>query len=285
MVAMLLGVFLLFALVEILLNGKQSFSSASHMSRLQENGRIATNLVVTDLKRAGYMGGNSAVDNISGTAGQVAGASTCATGDTTWGRMVSWGISGLDDTNAGYACIPNATYLRGDVLTIRYAAPWAAAAISANNIYLRSSLFEGKIFQGSDEAVIDNEVEDEPNSVRELMAHSYFVGDSGRTCGNEAVPSLFRVSLDNSGQPEVQELLPGIEHFQVQYGVAGQYVNADDVADWDDVVTARIWLLVRAECTETGFTDNSSYGLGNQVYKPNDNFRRQLYSSVVMLRN
>ena len=79
MVALLLGLFLLFALVEILINGKQSFSSASHMSRLQENGRIATNLVVTDLKRAGYMGGNSNQDKITGSAGQVAGAATCPT--------------------------------------------------------------------------------------------------------------------------------------------------------------------------------------------------------------
>ena len=53
MVAMALGVFLLYALIEILLNGKQSFGSANHLSRLQENGRIATNLLVSDMKRAG----------------------------------------------------------------------------------------------------------------------------------------------------------------------------------------------------------------------------------------
>jgi len=285
MVALLLGLFLLFALVEILLNGKQSFSAANHLSRLQENGRIATDLVATDLKRAGYMGGNSYVENIYGSTGQVAGAMTCATGDTTWGRMVAWGLSGLDDTNAGYACIPNGTYLRGDVLTIRYVTPWAAAAMSANKMYLRSSLFEGRIFKGSEEASVENEVGDEPNSVRELMAYSYFVGDSGRTCGGQPVPSFFRIGLDDNAQPVPEELLPGIEHFEVQYGVAGQYVDADDVTDWGDVVTARIWLLVRAECPETGFTDTSTYTLGNQVYTPNDNFRRQLYSNVVMIRN
>jgi len=58
MIAMMLGVFLMFALVEILINGKQSFGAASQMSRLQENGRISTNLIVSDLKRAGYLGGN-----------------------------------------------------------------------------------------------------------------------------------------------------------------------------------------------------------------------------------
>jgi type IV pilus assembly protein PilW len=285
LVAMMLGLFLLFALVEILLNSKQSFSSASHLSRLQENGRIATNLVVSDLKRAGYMGGNSNIDEINGTADQVDPAMTCATGNTTWGRMITQRISGLNDTNAGYACIPNATYLRGDVLTVRHASPWIPVAFTAGKMYLRSSLFEGRIFAGSNEANGDNDVDDEPKSVRELMAYSFFVGDSGRTCGGQAVPSLFRVRLDDNSQPVAEELLPGISNFQVQYGVAGRYIDADDVADWDDVVTVRIWLLVRAECTETGFNDTATYTMGDQVLVPNDNFRRQLYSSVVMLRN
>ena len=287
LVAMMLGLFLLFALVEILLNSKQSFSSASHLSRLQENGRIATNLVISDLKRAGYMGGNSNIKEINGTADKVDPAMTCATGDTSWGRMVAEGVSGLNDTNAGYACIPNATYLRGDVLTVRHVSPWIPVGLTAGKMYLRSSLFEGRIFAGSDEADGDNDFDDQPQSVRELIAYSFFVGDSGRSCGGQAVPSLFRVRLNNNSQPVAEELLPGIEDFQVQYGVAGRYIDADAIAidEWGDVVTARIWLLVRAECTETGFSDTATYTMGDQVFTPNDNFRRQLYSSVVMLRN
>lgn len=285
LVAMLLGLFLLTALVEILLSGKQSFTAASHLSRLQENGRIATSMIVTDLKRAGYMGGNSDIPNIFGSAGQAAAAISCATGDTSWGRMVTQRIVGLDDTNAGYACIPNSSYLRGDVLTIRYASPWPSGAFGANQLHLRSSLFEGKIFAGVDQALAANLVLDQPQSVRDLIAHAYYVGNSGRSCSGQAVPSLFRVRLGNNSQPLIEELLPGIEHFQVQYGVGGQYIDADAVADWNQVVTARFWLLVRSECPETGFADARTYTLGDQVYTPNDSFRRQLYSSVVMLRN
>ncbi|MCP4334138.1 MAG: hypothetical protein GY785_15890 [Gammaproteobacteria bacterium] len=290
LVAMLLGLFLLYALVEILINGKQSFSSASHLSRLQENGRIATNLVMSDLKRAGYMGGNSdigtpAKQTIFGSVDALAPAMTCSTANTTWVRMIYQGVVGLNDSNAGYACIPDATYLRGDVLTIRHAAPWIATAFDTNKVYLRSSLFHGRIFAGSDEALAANGITDQPQNVRELLAYAYFVGDSGRTCGGQTVPSLFRVSLNDNSQPVANELLPGVEDFQVQYGANGQYLDADAVADWDDVVTARIWLLVRAECTETGFTDGNTYTYGDQVYTPNDNFRRQLYSSVAMIRN
>ena len=292
MVAMALGLFLLFALVEILINGKQSFGSANHLSRLQENGRIATNLLVSDLKRAGYMGGNSDVPAISGTTAPQTATAGCPTGSRDWGLMIEQPLFGLNDERTDYACIPAASYLRGDILVLRHAAPWVeTGALITTRTYLRSSLFDGKTFLGSAEANATNDVPDTPNSVREMQAHAYFVGPSGRSCNGVAVPSLFRVSLADNGQPAINELLPGIENFQVQYGVNDQYLNADDIAlaDWPNVVTARIWLLVRSECTERGFTDGTTYTMGDVSYTPgdaaNNGHRRQLYSSVVMIRN
>ena len=287
LVAVTLGLFLMTALVEVLLSGNRSFTSANHLSRLQENGRIATGMIVTDLKRAGYMGGNSEISNILGSLGPEDPAISCPAGDTTWGRMVTEKLSGLDDTNAGYDCIPNVSYLRGDVLTVRYASPWlATGGFSAGRIYLRTSMFEGKIFKGTNEATIENQISDTPQSVHELLSYAYYVGNSGRSCAGAPVPSLMRVRLDaTTGLPDPVELLPGVEHFQVQYGVNGQYQDADEVADFDQVTTARFWLLIRSECAETGFTDGRTYTLGDQIYVPADSFRRQLYSSVVMLRN
>jgi type IV pilus assembly protein PilW len=288
MVAMALGLFLLFALVEILINGKQSFGSANHLSRLQENGRIATNLLVSDLKRAGYMGGNSDVPKISGTTPPQAPQATCPTGNTDWGLMITQPIFGLDDTRTGYDCISAGAYLRGDILAVRHAAPWVeTGALLGTRTYLRSSLFDGKTFLGSAQADVTNNVPNTPNSVREMLAHAYFVGPSGRSCGSAAVPSLFRVRLGDNGRPVSEELLPGIEHFQVQYGINDQYLDADKIAlaDWPNVVTARIWLLVRSECAESGYADGATYTMGDINYTPNDSFRRQLYSSVVMIRN
>jgi type IV pilus assembly protein PilW len=297
LVAVTLGLFLMTALVEVLLSGNRSFTSANHLSRLQENGRIATSMIATDLKRAGYMGGNSDVGNILGSEGPETPAVSCLTTDTTWGRMVTEGVFGLDDTNTGYACIPNpnlgpTSYLRGDVLTVRFASPWVLQTVGAlpKLLYLRTSMFEGKIFMGSDETTIDNLILDQPQSLHELLSYAYYVGDSGRSCAGAAVPSLFRVRLGPTGQPLTEELLPGVEHFQVQYGVNDgvtglQYLNANAVTDFSQVTSARIWLLIRAECAETGFTDGRTYTLGGQTYTPDDGFRRQLYSSVIMLRN
>ena len=121
-IAMALGLFLLFALIEILVNGKQSFGSANNLSRLQENGRIATDLVVSDLKRAGYIGGNSDVPRISGTTPPVPPNGNCLA-STDWGRMIEQPIFGKNDTNVGYDCV-DARYWRGDILVVRHAAPW-----------------------------------------------------------------------------------------------------------------------------------------------------------------
>jgi len=307
MVAMVLVLFLLLALTQILISGRDSFGASTSLSRLQENGRIATDLLITHLKRAGYMGGNSDIPNIYGNLGQETPDSSCDAGDTTWARMVTRPLEGLDDTNGGYACINNGTYLRGDVVTVRYTSPWIeTGALDPDKLYLRSSLFEGRIFAGSDEGLAINQVADEPQSVRELQAFAYFVGDSGRTCNGARVPSLFRVRVNDKGQPITEELLPGVEDLQIQFGIVtgttttsipggptttvsggGSYLDPDDVStsQWPQINVARVWLLVRSECAETGYVDNATYNMGNRTYTPNDNFRRQLYSNVVNIRN
>jgi len=69
------------------------------------------------------------------------------------------------------------------------------------------------------------------------------------------------------------------------------------------VVAVRLWLLVRADAMETGFTDNHTYAYANRsslngtthdltstgaaglAYQPNDHYRRLLVSRTVMVRN
>jgi hypothetical protein len=94
-----------------------------------------------------------------------------------------------------------------------------------------------------------------------------------------------------------------VDQFQVRYGVdtngddsVDQYYNAgdanlDSTAEWQQVIAARVWVLTRAECPETGFThpDALDYDMGDISYDPPDTanfgYRRQLYQSTVRLRN
>jgi hypothetical protein len=54
---------------------------------------------------------------------------------------------------------------------------------------------------------------------------------------------------------------------------------------WDDVNSVRIWVLARNSQPEPGYANTTTYQLGNQEITVNDNYRRQLFTHVVQLRN
>jgi len=142
--------------------------------------------------------------------------------------------------------------------------------------------------------------------------HSYYVDrDSTQQVG---VPALHQWSLNGTPNFVDNEIISGIEDLQVQFGIdptgnsgsATQYVDAFGPAVLPlgaQIVAVRIWLLVRSDVLEVGFTDNSTYQYGNRAlangtvadlntagaagkaYAPADGFRRVLVSRTIMLRN
>jgi hypothetical protein len=44
-------------------------------------------------------------------------------------------------------------------------------------------------------------------------------------------------------------------------------------------------LLARTAKVENGYSNTTSYAMGDQTYTVNDGFRRQLFTAVVQLRN
>jgi type IV pilus assembly protein PilW len=310
MIALVITLILLGGISQIFLSSKKSFTVQDTLGRMQENGRFAVDMLTADLRRAGYWGGNADISQITGTLGPVDDDGTCVIGDTTWGRMIESRIYGLDDTNAGYACLTG--YAQGDALVLRFASPWVPGGTTMkeqadhpdneNKIFLRSSLFGGRIFQGRDAGAQQNDMDldistpaNPAERVSELIAHAYYIGSTAASqCPGTNVPTLRRVDIGNNGQPNSSEIALGIEQLQVRYGVdadddntVDQFLNADAVADWDNVIAARMWLLTRGECPETGFTNTNTYTMGDVVYDPDpdDGFRRQLHQSTVYLRN
>jgi len=102
-----------------------------------------------------------------------------------------------------------------------------------------------------------------------------------------------------------QELVPGVEAFQVLYGVGinddevpDKYVTASQiatVADWKTVLTVKVSMVVR---TDTGNTDPGSQGtfsmfgplgasLQDSSFQPTEDLRsaRKLFSATIQLRN
>ncbi len=315
MVALVISLILLAGVGQIFLSSKKSYQIQTSMARQQENGRFVIESISQDLRRAGYWGGNADITQITGSQPRLDDDFKCSSSDNTWGRKLGGRIYGLNGTNdsANYACIPDSDYLRGDVLIVRYAAPWQICPASkgcittpepyeGSRLYIRSTLFESRMFKGSEENNVANaeNISGLP-AVRtaELIAHAYYIGPSSspRCTENLAdadkpVPALFREALNNEGRPVKEEIAYGVDHLQVQYGVdtdgdqsVDHFMDADNVPDWSNVIAAKIWLLTRAECPETGYHNNNTYTMADATYIPDDAFRRQLYTTTVKLRN
>jgi type IV pilus assembly protein PilW len=292
MIALLVGLLLLGGLVQIYVSSKQGYNAQEQLARMQEGGRFAMDLITRDLRRAGYWGGNRDLTAIKGEPGrQEPPAHTCTT-DNSWGRMVDWRISGLNQNVApgGYLCATG--HVAGtDIIAVRYAGSEiiADASVEGNGLFLRSTAFEGRIMTGTLKGDSPNLIPlaTTPHSmpvVRALVSHAYYVGDSGDTCGTAAIPALFRVRLVD-GLPVSEQIATGVEQLQIRYLVNGAYQDTVAAAEWPFVQAVRVWLLTRSECPESGLANAVEYTLGDVTVSGNDGFRRQLYVSTVMLRN
>ncbi|WP_019027167.1 PilW family protein [Colwellia piezophila] len=292
MIAMFIGIFVLGGVLTFFVSSQTANKVTERLANIQETGRFAVAIISRDLRRAGYFGGNANIDEISGTVGPSAFNTTCLTAGNTWGTMLAQNIYGLNDTNAGYNCISGSDYLRGDIVTVRFASPWLTTAYEANELYLLSSLFEGRVFLGSDVANANNtNITNNIQTAHQLIARSYYVGNSNESCQGSTVPALFWKSLE-LGVPTSEQLLVGVEHLQFEYGVdqtadsaPNQYVNAASVVNWNNVVSIRMSIIVRDDCPDKSFTDSNTYTLGDVIYKPADNFHRLVFRSTITLRN
>ncbi len=306
MVALGLAGILLLGLAEIFASNVKNATATSNLSSIQDNGRIAVQLLSADIRRAGFLGGNIRIREITGTLGESDAAATCVANTPEWARRLGQSIFGLNNADTGYECISGiadddpGTYLRGDILTLRYTEALPVdpnemtLADNANRLYLRATVVEGRLFVGSTQGNAENDIVHEAAEGYALAGHAYYVGDSQRECQDAAIPSLYRVSVGANGLPVSQELLPGVEHLQFRYQINNRYLDADDIvlADWSAVTAVEISVLVRAQCPETAFVSKRRFImgdlLGKDAYPPantDDGYRRQLYQSVVALRN
>ena len=285
LIAMSLSIFLIAVAGQVLVSGFKTYGAVNKVAKVQETGRFALQLLTDDIKKAGYFGSNAEMDNLSG---EETSTFTCAA-DAIWGKMITQPLFGIDSNNTGYATCIGTNLSDTDVMAVRYAKPWLITTTISTRFYIRSSLIQSKIFTGTNQAT---NIVAEPNTLHELAAHAYYIKNSGRTCSGAAIPSLFRVALNDSGVPVEEELLPGIEDIQFQYGMTGgRYLNAGNTglttqAHWDNVNRIKVTVMARSECPERDYNDGKSYSYANKTnYLPADNFRRQLYTSVVTLRN
>jgi type IV pilus assembly protein PilW len=79
-----------------------------------------------------------------------------------------------------------------------------------------------------------------------LSGWLYYVGKRSNKATNP--PALYRRPISQHALAErAQELVEGVESIQLLYGVAGQYVEAGSVDDWNNVVSVQVELLLQSQ--------------------------------------
>lgn len=283
MISLTLGLFLLTMSMQSLTTMNKTFVSIKSSSRMQETARFTFALLENDIKQSRYWANALSYAHFSGSAELTdINISNCLEGGTSWGRQIQQAIFALNNSAGTYACVNNDSYLQGDILTIRYASTKAFASFDDEQIYIRSLGSEHRLFIGKDrELAINNDLSSPLSQI--MVAHSFFVGDSGRTCKGDLLPALFWQTLVN-GRPQKEELLTGVEQLQVQFlidenidGKPDRYLNPDQIVNWQTVHSVKVDLLVRSECSDALHIDNKTYQLGDVSYQVDDHFYRQQF--------
>jgi type IV pilus assembly protein PilW len=310
MIAITIGLGILAGLVGVLAANSNNARTNDRTSELMSNGRYALNSMKQELRQAGFRAYTWAEPTAPGALGTL--TNECLAAGETAGTFVSnirQGVWGANNSNPFSAsCIPSTSYATGnDVLVVRRVAspptgcPDGSSPPCADTLYFQSSYSTGQVFRGATAPVFADgltPVESFPVQIYVYYISPFTVSERE----TPLVPALYRVALQSDGSMSRELVASGIEHFQVQYGrltvavpattqfsdtLTGSSVNTV-ASDWDNVESVRIWLLARNETAEPGYSNTNSYVMGDQTYDfaaAPDGFRRQLFSTVVQLRN
>jgi len=312
MISITIGLAILAGLVGVLATNSSNSKTNDRTSELMTTGRYALNSMKQELREAGFRGYTwaepstpspwTAVANGTGCFGTEGGAS--ANGFVINIRQGVWGSNNANPFAA--TCLPDARYVAGsDVLVVRRLAVLPTSALlAANTVYFRTIYERGQLFRSTVGVPVPPPFTGSTQlaSTFEVQIFVYYVSPfTVSAAETPLVPSLRRMTLQTAGANAgtmVDELVAsGIERMQVQYGrlttapdtqylntVAGTSSDALETA-WDEVNSVRIWLLARNTTAEPGLSNTTTYAMGDANFTAGDNFRRQLFTTVVQLRN
>jgi type IV pilus assembly protein PilW len=301
MVAMVIGLFLTAGVFTMFSMSSSNVTTTSQFNQLQENGRIALAIMERDISQLAFMGDITGTDFVVGsntTINSAAVPNDCVGGGVNnatlpnatashfrriWGYEA--GVSGVS-----FNCL-SGVKTNTDVLQIkRFIGPNTLSPTTASRHYVATTSSQAIFFTG-------NQVTPVLASSRywEYQHHIYFIRDDGD------IPVLRRRTLTvANGMNNEEQLVEGIENFRVLYGIdddgddiPNRYVPVAsvDTIMWDNqsfqrVVAVKLYILVRSVEQDRTYTNETKYLLGDKtINPPQDNFRRKVMSTTVVLEN
>ena len=305
MIAITLSLVLLAGIIQIFMSGKKSYNIQQALSRVQENARLVTDIVLRDITAAGYMGCLGTTNEVVNTLNdQTANFNYAVAIEGTEGgaddpdsltiRRVIEGMSipvvqpmasptgsiQIDNTNLNYASLN-----QWDVVTV---SDCAGAAVFMITNDPASSAGEIQRDTGAGNAAASGVNQRQYNTTADLQR--IFGSPSATTAKLYRVATTsYQVLPSESGKTTSlflsgDELVEGVEDLQIEYGIASspaspatpsiveQYVDADNVTDWNDVMSVRLTFVVNS---------------GDLVINPGDGDGRlrKTFTTTIRLRN
>jgi len=295
MISLLIGLILMAGVFQIFVKSRATYSAHDESLRLQENLRFASHLLAEDLRSAGYLGCTSLVEHIEPEI--IFDTSELANFNP------SAGIQGWKEDPGGIGLANDEAVAGTDIFRIWRGGeniPLDAGTEKLSEVLVVSDCSQVIVAKASDVEYTESSSAvkvgsfnlDKPAEALRLVSHLYYIGK--RTANSQ--PSLYRRPLLGDGSGKVglaEELIEGVENMQLLYGVdsngdreVDSYVSAEDVPDWQSVVSVKVALLLAsADDVRTEASSETFDLLGTEVSSPSDRRMRRVMTSTIALRN
>jgi len=320
MVASALSLIILAGLLAVFVNTSRARAEVDRAGQQIENGQYAMQLLSSDLRNAGYLAEFD--PRILPT--PAAKPNPCATLLDDLKTALPLHIQGYDNASTVPTCLTDVRS-NTDILVVRRASTCFAGAVNCEpvvngNVYFQASLCNSATelasANKSDYYGLDSSVNNLTRtrkdcstlaSIARYRTHIYFVANNNKS--GDGIPTLKRAELGVDGFTIVP-LVQGIENLQVEYGidtsgngVPGVYTADPDtyntcdvsktcVQNWRNVISAKVYILVRSNDMTPGYTNSKTYtlgrtasGLNNNIVINGDHFKRHVFQSSIRLNN
>ncbi len=270
MVALALGLVLMIGVLQVFLTTRQTYANSEAMTRLQDNGRFALEMIASSARHAGYTDPRAQAE--SGlTTPQISG-SDC---ENQTGINADIAVCSLDDIPVDPQNFP----------------------VPSDSIGLA---LQPPIVDGVRRDCLGNDVPDD----EVIINHFAIIPPDNTDPGNPRPAALGCHAWSVTagawvGAAGLQPLVEGVDSLQVLYGIDDlgganrsptRYVSADRVTDWLDVLAIRIAVLANSVSTLTPAPPDRNYVLLDAAPLAaadlgDDNRARQIFSTTIHLKN
>lgn len=303
MVALAIGSFLMIGAIQIYSQSREAFVINESIARVQETAQFAMDTIEADLRMASNWGRTSRGLVIEGRSLQgIPNPNTLAVPldcSEDWSIELGTPVDGFNNVYALTCPADDTDQASSDVLTVRRASV-NPVPLQPGRLQIQTTRVQGEIF---DDGVIPPTFTPADSTTHNLMVSSYYIDTNSDLI--PGIPTLRRKVLGIQGINSAifdQEIAPGVENMQVQFGIdmnedntVDRYVNPGDqiynpeapgYSPGARVLTARIWLVVRGLTPELGVNDQRVYAPGDvNLGTYTDDVRRMQVSKTILLRN